>query len=66
MKIPLELRQSSVAGTVQVLIQGDSSFHPVAMATNSKGDIYITDWQIRHYGAWRGKIVAFREKNKGP
>lgn len=48
-KIPMELRQSSVAGTVQVLIQGDSSFHPVAMASNSKGDIYITDWQIRHY-----------------
>lgn len=48
-KIPLEPRQSSVQGKTQVLIQGDSSFHPIAMATNSKGDIYITDWQIRHY-----------------
>lgn len=48
-RIPLTRHGSTVKGTGEVLVQGDSSFHPVAFATNSKGDLYITDWVIREY-----------------
>ena len=39
------------------LIQGDSTFHPVAFASNSHGDIYFTDWVVRQYpNHGQGKI----------
>ncbi|NND06556.1 MAG: hypothetical protein HKN87_09265 [Saprospiraceae bacterium] len=47
--IPLKQRGSSIKGIPKKLIQGDSLFHPVAMATNSKGDVFLTDWVIRQY-----------------
>lgn len=48
-RIPLQPRGSSVRGETSVLVQGDSSFHPVAFASNSKGELYLTDWVIRQY-----------------
>jgi putative membrane-bound dehydrogenase-like protein len=48
-KIPLDKNGSSVSGVPEVLIQGDSTFHPVALAANSKGVVYITDWVLREY-----------------
>ena len=48
-RIPLTRHGSTVKGTAEVMVQGDSGFHPVAFAANSKGDLYITDWVIREY-----------------
>ena len=48
-KIPLESFNSTVRGESEILVQGDSLFHPVALAANSKGDIFITDWVLRQY-----------------
>ncbi|RKN81779.1 PVC-type heme-binding CxxCH protein [Ulvibacterium marinum] len=48
-RIPLDQNGSSVKGIPEVLIQGDASFHPVSLATNSRGDLYITDWVLREY-----------------
>ncbi len=47
--VPLQRSGSTVTGEAEVLVQGDSTFHPVALAANSKGDIYITDWVVRQY-----------------
>ncbi|MEQ9440861.1 MAG: c-type cytochrome [Cyclobacteriaceae bacterium] len=56
-QIPLHPQGSTVAGQAKVLVQGDSSFHPVALATNSRGDLYITDWVVREYpNHGQGKI----------
>jgi len=56
-RVPLQPHQSTVKGEAEMLVQGDSSFHPVALATNSKGDIYISDWVIRQYpNHGKGKI----------
>ncbi len=63
-RIPLQPHQSTVKGEAKVLVQGDSSFHPVALATNSKGDIYITDWVIRQYpNHGKGKIWRLSSVN---
>ncbi|XOV92250.1 MAG: PVC-type heme-binding CxxCH protein [Bacteroidota bacterium] len=48
-RIPLTSFLSSVKGEPEIIIQGDSSFHPVAMAANSQGDLFITDWVKRQY-----------------
>ncbi len=48
-RVPLQAHGSSVRGKAEILVQGDSTFHPVALAANSKGDIYITDWVVRQY-----------------
>jgi len=47
--VPLQSYQSTVKGEAHILLQGDSTFHPVALAANSKGDLYITDWVVRQY-----------------
>jgi len=47
--VPLQPYGSSVTGKPEILVQGDSTFHPVALAANSRGDIYITDWVVRQY-----------------
>ena len=48
-KIPLKASGTSVQGVPEVLIQGDSTFHPVALAANSRGDVYVTNWVVRQY-----------------
>lgn len=48
-RIPLTRHGSTVKGIGQVLVKGDSGFHPVAFATNSRGDLFITDWVVREY-----------------
>lgn len=48
-RIPLHKRESSVEGQAEVIVQGDTSFHPVAFATDSKGNLYISDWVKREY-----------------
>ena len=48
-RVPLVSHLSSVKGEAEVIIEGDSTFHPVALAVNSKGELYITDWVIRQY-----------------
>ena len=48
-KVPLKSKGTTVTGQPTVWLQGDSLFHPVALATNSKGDLYISDWVIRQY-----------------
>lgn len=48
-RVPLQPHLSSVKGQAEVLVKGDSTFHPVALATNSKGEVYITDWVVRQY-----------------
>lgn len=63
-RIPLKTQGSSLAGEPEVLVQGDSLFHPVALVTNSKGDLYITDWVIRQYpNHGHGKIWRLRSKD---
>lgn len=66
-RIPLTATGSTVSGTSEVLIQGDSTFHPVAMATNSKGEVYLTDWVVRQYpNHGSGKIWRIRNKEPKP
>lgn len=48
-RISLREKGGALVGETQILIQGDSTFHPVALAANSKGDIYMTDWVVRTY-----------------
>ncbi|WPP52651.1 PVC-type heme-binding CxxCH protein [Catalinimonas niigatensis] len=48
-RVPLKQYQRSVTGTTEVIVQGDSTFHPVALAANSRGEVYITDWVVRQY-----------------
>lgn len=65
-RIPLTETGSTVSGASEVLIQGDSTFHPVAMATNSKGELYLTDWVVRQYpNHGSGKIWRIRNKEPG-
>lgn len=48
-RVDLTPRGVSVAGTSEVLVQGSQRFRPVAMAADSRGHLYITDWMIRQY-----------------
>lgn len=66
-KIPLSPNNGSVYGLPEVIVQGDTTFHPVAMATNSKGDLYITDWVRRAYpNHGMGRIWRLRAKQPAP
>lgn len=47
--VPLLDGENRIYGEPKILFKGDSTFHPVAFATNSKGDIYLTDWVKRAY-----------------
>ncbi len=63
-RIPLNSNGSTLTGKPEVLVQGDSLFHPVALATNSKGDLYITDWVLRAYpNHGKGKVWRIRSKS---
>lgn len=70
--IPLSEMQSSIQGRPAVLVQGDSTFHPVAFASNSKGDIYLTDWVVRQYPnhgsgrIWRIKAKEIERQPASP
>lgn len=63
--IPLHAAHSSIKGEPEVLVQGDSTFHPVAFASNSKGDIYLTDWVVRQYpNHGSGRIWRIKAKQR--
>ena len=47
--VPHTSYQSTIKGEPTILLQGDKDFHPVALAANSKGDLFITDWVLRLY-----------------
>ncbi|NND32248.1 MAG: c-type cytochrome [Saprospiraceae bacterium] len=50
--------------TTSSLIQGDSTFHPVAFAVNSQGDLFFTDWVVRQYpNHGQGKIWKVEVKS---
>ena len=56
-RIQLQPSGSTVVGNPEILVQGDTSFHPVALATDSEGNLYISDWVQRHYpNHGQGKI----------
>jgi len=60
-RIDLTEEGSSMAGKPEVLVQGDHLFHPVAMISNSKGDLYVSDWVLRQYpNHGKGKIWRIR------
>lgn len=44
-----QTRGASWSSQTDVVVQGDASFRPVAMATAAGGSIYITDWADRSY-----------------
>ncbi len=63
-RVPLNQNSSSVKGIPEVLIQGDASFLPVALASNSRGDLYITDWVLREYpNHGSGRIWQVKSKS---
>ncbi len=47
--ISIPMTGENPESNTQTLIQGDSTFHPVAVAASSGGDLYITDWVTRQY-----------------
>lgn len=68
------------AEVAEVLIKGDSTFHPVSFATDRKGVLYFTDWVVRQYPAhqqgrlWRlsgsntnhkGKVSFVKQADNG-
>jgi hypothetical protein len=48
-RVKLSPRGASLAGTTQVIVEGDSAFRPVAFAAGRKGAVYFTDWVLRKY-----------------
>ena len=53
----LQSRGASLAGERSVLVRGDKEFRPVAVAADSKGNLYITDWVLVAYpNHGRGRI----------
>ena len=65
-RIPLNPSGSSVKGKGDVWLQGDDTFHPVALATDSKGNLYITDWVKREYpNHLEGKIWRISNPDQG-
>jgi putative membrane-bound dehydrogenase-like protein len=63
-RISMEPKGLSIAGTTEVILQGGSDFRPVAFATDSKGNIYFTDWVERVYpNHGTGKIWKLSAKD---
>ncbi len=63
--IPLEESGESISGTPEILVQGDDSFHPVAFAANSRGDLFLTDWVVRQYpNHGKGKLWRLHRDTK--
>ncbi|MEM6843114.1 MAG: PVC-type heme-binding CxxCH protein [Bacteroidota bacterium] len=66
-RVPLQSSQSTVTGVPKPILQGDSTFHPVALATNSRGDLYVTDWVVRQYpNHGQGRIWRLRSEGNQP
>lgn len=62
-RIAMEPKGLSITGTTEVIIQGGKDFRPVAFATDSKGNIYFTDWVERVYpNHGKGKIWKLSPK----
>ena len=60
-RIPLTASGSSVYGEPVSWIQGGKDFHPVDLATNSKGELFVSDWVMRQYpNHGKGKIWRIR------
>lgn len=56
-RIHLTPKGVSIGGKTEIIIEGDQDFRPVAFASDSKGNIYFTDWVLRDYpNHGRGKI----------
>jgi putative membrane-bound dehydrogenase-like protein len=54
---PLRANGASFKSERKVLARGDQSFRPVAMAADSNGAVYITDWADREYAVHKkGRI----------
>lgn len=63
-RIAMEPKGLSITGTTEVIIQGGKDFRPVAFATDSKGNIYFTDWVERVYpNHGKGKIWKLSPKD---
>ncbi len=57
----------SVRGNTEIILEGGADFRPVAFATDSKGNIFFTDWVIRYYpNHGRGKIWKLNAKSSTP
>lgn len=66
-RIPLRDRGSSISGATEVLVKGDSTFHPVAFAVNSKGELYFTDWVVRQYpNHQKGRLWRLSSSGSSP
>jgi len=62
-RIAMEPKGLSITGTTEVILQGGKDFRPVAFATDSKGNIYFTDWVERVYpNHGKGKIWKLAAK----
>ena len=60
-RIPMEAKESSVYGEPSLWLQGGKDFHPVDFATNSRGELYLSDWVLRRYpNHGEGKIWRIR------
>ncbi|MDR8393612.1 c-type cytochrome [Aliifodinibius sp. S!AR15-10] len=71
-RISLQDKGVSVTGETEVIIEGEAfraqereeDFRPVAFATDSKGNIYFTDWVIREYAVHgKGKVWKLSTKD---
>lgn len=48
---------ASLTGATDVVIEGDADFRPVALAADSRGAVYVTDWVLRQYpNHGRGRV----------
>ncbi len=55
----------SVSGDTEVIVSGGEDFRPVAFATDSRGNVYFTDWVLREYpNHGKGKIWKLTAKNR--
>jgi putative heme-binding domain-containing protein len=56
-RVDLEPKGASLTGRISPVIQGGREFRPVSFATDSRGDIFFTDWVKRVYpNHGRGRI----------
>jgi putative membrane-bound dehydrogenase-like protein len=56
-RVRLQEEGVSVKGEVERIIQGGEEFRPVALAADSRGNVYITDWVQREYlNHGRGRV----------
>lgn len=54
----------SISGETETIIEGDKDFRPVAFASDSKGNIYFTDWVLRFYpNHGKGRIWKINTKD---